>query len=294
MTYWPCDGGACSAGGAHSKPVRCGARGKLARLPYNQADGNAGSPEFLDRCITEFDAALRTVTGTATASRASPASDAADSSLSASERDLAARLMRVNHAGGEIAAQALYRGQALVARDEALRSDLLRAAREEHDHLAWCASADPRTRRATSAASHRSGSWARSPSAPQPARRRPGQPGLSRRDRAAGHRASRRPPACGCRARTSAAGASSSEMRAEEMRHRHDAVERGAAELPPPVRFGMRAGGQGDDDRGALSLDEDPSLCQSVTGRARWQASPGRPRPGGGQPAHPCERTSQF
>ena len=45
--------------------------------------------------------------------------------------------MRVNHAG-ETAAQALYRGQALVARDPALREDLLRAADEEHDHLAWC------------------------------------------------------------------------------------------------------------------------------------------------------------
>ncbi len=45
--------------------------------------------------------------------------------------------MRVNHAG-EIAAQALYRGQALLARDPQLRNDLLQAADEEHDHLAWC------------------------------------------------------------------------------------------------------------------------------------------------------------
>jgi ubiquinone biosynthesis monooxygenase Coq7 len=48
-----------------------------------------------------------------------------------------ARLMRVNHAG-EIAAQALYRGQALVARNPELRANLLEAADEEHDHLAWC------------------------------------------------------------------------------------------------------------------------------------------------------------
>lgn len=46
--------------------------------------------------------------------------------------------MRVNHAG-EIAAQALYHGQALVARDDATREMLLKAAREETDHLAWCA-----------------------------------------------------------------------------------------------------------------------------------------------------------
>ena len=45
--------------------------------------------------------------------------------------------MRVNHAG-EVAAQALYRGQALVTRDPELREQLLVAADEEHDHLAWC------------------------------------------------------------------------------------------------------------------------------------------------------------
>jgi len=45
--------------------------------------------------------------------------------------------MRVNHAG-EVAAQALYHGQALVSRSTATRNMLLKAAREEEDHLAWC------------------------------------------------------------------------------------------------------------------------------------------------------------
>jgi len=45
--------------------------------------------------------------------------------------------MRVNHAG-EIAAQGLYHGQALVARDPAIRDLLEQAGREETDHLAWC------------------------------------------------------------------------------------------------------------------------------------------------------------
>jgi ubiquinone biosynthesis monooxygenase Coq7 len=45
--------------------------------------------------------------------------------------------MRVNHAG-EIAAQALYHGQALAARTVTTRALLLEAAREESDHLAWC------------------------------------------------------------------------------------------------------------------------------------------------------------
>jgi 3-demethoxyubiquinol 3-hydroxylase len=49
----------------------------------------------------------------------------------------AAALMRVNHAG-EIAAQALYHGQALTARNPAVRAQMLAAAREETDHLAWC------------------------------------------------------------------------------------------------------------------------------------------------------------
>jgi ubiquinone biosynthesis monooxygenase Coq7 len=45
--------------------------------------------------------------------------------------------MRVNHAG-EIAAQGLYHGQALLARDPQTREMLLAAGREETDHLAWC------------------------------------------------------------------------------------------------------------------------------------------------------------
>lgn len=53
------------------------------------------------------------------------------------ERRTSAALMRVNHAG-EIAAQALYHGQALVSRTAATRDLLLKAAHEETDHLAWC------------------------------------------------------------------------------------------------------------------------------------------------------------
>ena len=59
--------------------------------------------------------------------------------LSPDERRRAAALMRVNHAG-EIAAQALYHGQAIAARSATTRKMLLDAAREETDHLAWCES----------------------------------------------------------------------------------------------------------------------------------------------------------
>ena len=52
------------------------------------------------------------------------------------ERSQSIGLMRVNHAG-EVAAQALYQGQALVSRSSALREKLSHAADEELDHLAW-------------------------------------------------------------------------------------------------------------------------------------------------------------
>lgn len=44
--------------------------------------------------------------------------------------------MRVNHVG-EVCAQALYRAQALTARNAALRQHFEEAAKEETDHLAW-------------------------------------------------------------------------------------------------------------------------------------------------------------
>jgi 3-demethoxyubiquinol 3-hydroxylase len=57
--------------------------------------------------------------------------------LDAAARSHAAGLMRVNHAG-EVAAQALYHGQALTARSPRTREHLLAAAREEAEHLHWC------------------------------------------------------------------------------------------------------------------------------------------------------------
>lgn len=54
-----------------------------------------------------------------------------------SETRVSARLMRVNHAG-EVAAQALYQGQALTAREPRVATAMRTAAAEEMDHLAWC------------------------------------------------------------------------------------------------------------------------------------------------------------
>jgi ubiquinone biosynthesis monooxygenase Coq7 len=68
-----------------------------------------------------------------------PAGSIPDSELDDAERRRAAGLMRVNHAG-EVSAQALYYGQALVARDPRVREHLLHAAAEESAHLQWCES----------------------------------------------------------------------------------------------------------------------------------------------------------
>jgi ubiquinone biosynthesis monooxygenase Coq7 len=92
---------------------------------------------LLDRLIEEFDRGLRTVAAANVAARPNPAGATAESVSEPQARRRAAGLMRVNHAG-EIAAQALYHGQALTARNPALRRALLDAARDETDHLAWC------------------------------------------------------------------------------------------------------------------------------------------------------------
>lgn len=90
-----------------------------------------------DRAILGFDRGLRTLTGRVTSVRPNPAGDLATTDLSMAEKRHAAGLMRINHTG-EVCAQALYEGQALIARKEEVRELLLDAAREETDHLVWC------------------------------------------------------------------------------------------------------------------------------------------------------------
>jgi 3-demethoxyubiquinol 3-hydroxylase len=92
----------------------------------------------LDRLLAGIERALETVAGAPEAARPSPASALADVPLEPAERRHVAGLMRVNHTG-EVCAQALYDGQAVLARDEETRAHLRHAADEETDHLAWCA-----------------------------------------------------------------------------------------------------------------------------------------------------------
>ena len=91
---------------------------------------------IFEQLLIAADEALRTLSGATTPQRPSPAPSR---EAPADERDRrhAAGLMRVNHTG-EICAQALYTGQALFARDAAVRDALRTAAAEERDHLAWC------------------------------------------------------------------------------------------------------------------------------------------------------------
>jgi ubiquinone biosynthesis monooxygenase Coq7 len=92
----------------------------------------------LDRVVAEADRALRTLFARPVAQRPNPAGDLPQAALDEAGRREVAAMMRVNHVG-EICAQALYAGQAMVARDPGTREHLLRAAAEETDHLAWCA-----------------------------------------------------------------------------------------------------------------------------------------------------------
>ena len=92
----------------------------------------------LDRLLDSAQNALSTVAGSPRAERANPGETVPDVVLDEAERRHAAGLMRINHVG-EVCAQALYIGQAAVARDPATRAQLLEAAQEETDHLAWCA-----------------------------------------------------------------------------------------------------------------------------------------------------------
>lgn len=91
----------------------------------------------LDRLLDSAQNALSTVLGGVRAERPNPGRAEADVVLDDAERRHAAGLMRINHVG-EVCAQALYIGQAAVARDPATRDQLLAAAQEETDHLAWC------------------------------------------------------------------------------------------------------------------------------------------------------------
>lgn len=92
---------------------------------------------LMDRLIEPADQALRTLFGATRSARPYPADGVTETVELPSDRRAVAALMRVNHSG-EVAAQALYQGQAFAAGNPATREALAEAGREETDHLAWC------------------------------------------------------------------------------------------------------------------------------------------------------------
>lgn len=91
---------------------------------------------MIDELVIGFDRALRALSGLAVSTRPMPGAGIDEAELAPDERRHAAGLMRVNHTG-EICAQALYAAQALTARDPAIRAQFAEAARDEEEHLAW-------------------------------------------------------------------------------------------------------------------------------------------------------------
>lgn len=92
----------------------------------------------LDSVIIAIDKALRTLFGSKARAGRAPGAELPEPGLSPGDRRHAGALMRINHVG-EVCAQALYQGQAVVCRDPVIRASLDRAAGEEVEHLEWTA-----------------------------------------------------------------------------------------------------------------------------------------------------------
>ena len=95
---------------------------------------------ILNNIVTELDIALKTLSdkknGTDRQYPPEPIEKNTEE-LSQKEKELSIQMMRINHAG-EVAAQALYRGQAFVCKDPKIKEHLIHAGDEETDHLVWC------------------------------------------------------------------------------------------------------------------------------------------------------------
>lgn len=94
------------------------------------------SYDLIDQGLGEIDRAIKVLSVPARSVRPAPTVPLGDP-LRDAQRAESVRLMRVNHSG-EVAAQALYQGQALTAGDAVVSAALRQAASEENDHLAWC------------------------------------------------------------------------------------------------------------------------------------------------------------
>ncbi len=193
----------------------------------------------MDALLIALDTALRTIAGGSHAARPCPKPRSEPAPLDDAQRDLAGALMRVNHVG-EVCAQALYSAQALTTRDPVLRRQFEQAAREETDHLAWT---QERLDQLGARPSLLNPLWYGGAFAIGLIAGRAGDAAslgvLVETERQVerhleGH-LDRLP------AGDSASRAIVDQMRADEARHADDAQAAGAAEVPAPVRWAMRA-----------------------------------------------------
>ncbi|HBI21182.1 MAG TPA: demethoxyubiquinone hydroxylase family protein [Legionella sp.] len=111
----------------------------------------------IDQLISQVDTALRTLfpPNQRASTRLNPGESEEEAPMSLDEKRHVAGLMRVNHAG-EVCAQALYQGQALTAKLTTVKAQMMQAAAEEVDHLAWC---EQRLRELDSQPSHLNALW---------------------------------------------------------------------------------------------------------------------------------------
>jgi ubiquinone biosynthesis monooxygenase Coq7 len=94
---------------------------------------------FGNQVMLEFDRMLKVLNHRTSSHASIPGAELSETELTTEQNKHTAGLMRINHTG-EVCAQALYNGQAMMAKDENTRIHLLQAAKEEHDHLNWCQS----------------------------------------------------------------------------------------------------------------------------------------------------------
>jgi len=92
---------------------------------------------MIDRLFTALDNGLKTLTNSFNNNSRNPALTVKEQQLTTDEQQQSIAMMRVNHCG-EICAQALYNGQALVAKDAKTYQYLQHCADEETEHLVWC------------------------------------------------------------------------------------------------------------------------------------------------------------
>lgn len=108
--------------------------------PNPMKDSHKRKLSPLDSWIVKSDRALQSLIGNNHhQTRPCPATNEEEAILSQAEKVHIAGLMRINHTG-EVCAQGLYSGQALTAKLDDIEEMMKKAAAEEVDHLAWCAS----------------------------------------------------------------------------------------------------------------------------------------------------------